>query len=396
MKKVITILLIILVLAAGVGFGVYHHKSNETKFNDDYINGNTAGNLYNAGIFCTAADGTIYFANPSDSSKLYSMNSDGSDLTKISDDVATFINADDNYIYYVRNNPVFTEPFSFLTINTDSLCRLDRSKHKKSILLDSSASLYASLVGNKIYYLHYDDKDFTTFYEVGIDGADSLCRLDRSKHKKSILLDSSASLYASLVGNKIYYLHYDDKDFTTFYEVGIDGADSHQVDKTPYRPCSVVGQYIYFNGVSNDHNIWRFDTVTDTSELVLKGNYYMPAVIGDTIFFLDNENNYTLASTDLSGSSAITTLSDDRIDCYNITGNYIYFQRNSTSTPALCRMKTDGSDYTVIAEGNYTNINATETDVYFRDFASGVMYKTPIADPSDVEIFNPGTGSSDK
>ena len=45
MKKVITILLIILVLAAGVGFGVYHHKSNETKFNDDYINGNTAGNL---------------------------------------------------------------------------------------------------------------------------------------------------------------------------------------------------------------------------------------------------------------------------------------------------------------------------------------------------------------
>lgn len=59
-------------------------------------------------------------------------------------------------------------------------------------------------------------------------------------------------------------------------------------------------------------------------------------------------------------------------------------------------MKTDGSDYTVIAEGNYTNINATETDVYFRDFASGVMYKTPIADPSDVEIFNPGTGSSDK
>ena len=119
------------------------------------------------------------------------MSMDGSDLTKISDDVATFINTDDNYIYYVRNNPVFTEPFSFLTINTDSLCRLDRSKHKKSILLDSSASLYASLVGNKVYYLHYDDKDFTTFYEVGIDGT----------------------------GMK-------------------------QVDKTPYRPCSTVGQYI--------------------------------------------------------------------------------------------------------------------------------------------------------
>ena len=60
-------------------------------------------------------------------------------------------------------------------------------------------------------------------------------------------------------------------------------------------------------------------------------------------------------------------------------------------------VRTEGKDIpTLIAEGNYTNINATETDVYFRDFASGVMYKTPIADPSDVEIFNPGTGSSDK
>lgn len=99
MKKVITILLIILVLAAGVGFGVYHHKSNETKFNDDYINGNTAGNLYNAGIFCTAADGTIYFANPSDSSKLYSMNSDGSDLTKIS------VYADRSFSFITKTPP---------------------------------------------------------------------------------------------------------------------------------------------------------------------------------------------------------------------------------------------------------------------------------------------------
>ena len=173
------------------------------------------------------------------------------------------------------------------------------------------------------------------------------------------------------------------------------GRDSHQVDKTPYRPCSVVGQYIYFNGVSNDHNIWRFDTVTDTSELVLKGNYYMPAVIGDTIFFwtmktiihLQAQISPAVRPSQHSATTALTVITLQET---------ILFQRNSTSTPALCRMKTDGSDYTVIAEGNYTNINATETDVYFRDFASGVMYKTPIADPSDVEIFNPGTGSSDK
>ena len=68
------------------------------------MNGNTAGNLYNGGLFCEY-DGTVYFSNPSDGGKLYSMSPDGSNLAKLCDDTVSYINADEHYLYYVRNNP---------------------------------------------------------------------------------------------------------------------------------------------------------------------------------------------------------------------------------------------------------------------------------------------------
>ena len=336
MKKVLPVILLLCVLAAAVGFGFYYHIQTQTKFNDGYVNGNNAGNLYNAGLFC-ASDGTVFFANPSDEYRLYAMDSDGSNLRKISNDIASFINADDNYIYYVRNNTSIDTAFSFLSINTDSLCRINR------------------------------------------DGTGD-----------TVILDPDPCMYASLIGNEVYYLHYDTDDNTTLYKVKIDGTGRQQVDKNAYFTSCTDGQYFYYNGLSGDHNIWRFDTATLSSDLIYSGNCWMPTVIGDSLFFMDCDDNYKLARVSLSTGEKIT-LSDDRIDCYNICGGYIYFQRNDTDNPAFCRMNTDGSGYTEIASGNYTDINATATDVYFREFHSGQMYRTPITDTGTMELFLPET-----
>ena len=112
----------------------------------------------------------------------------------------------------------------------------------------------------------------------------------------------------------------------------------------------------------------------------------MPTVLGNTAYFMDCEANYKLAKVDLSTQEK-TILCDDRIDCYNVIGDYIYFQRNSDE-PALCRMRTDGSDYEVIKTGVYTDINATSRYVYFKDFNTDMMYYTAIGSNA-VNIFNP-------
>ena len=50
MKKYLKII-IPLILICITGLVIYHFVS-KVKLNSSYVNGNTAGNLYNAGLFC--------------------------------------------------------------------------------------------------------------------------------------------------------------------------------------------------------------------------------------------------------------------------------------------------------------------------------------------------------
>ena len=50
-KKIFKILFVIIIILAIVYICISRYN-NKTKYNDGYVNGNTAGNLYNAGLFC--------------------------------------------------------------------------------------------------------------------------------------------------------------------------------------------------------------------------------------------------------------------------------------------------------------------------------------------------------
>ncbi len=148
MKKILIVILAVVVIIA-IGFFGNKLLNPETKMNQGYVNGNTAGNLYNGGLFCEY-NGVIYFSNPSDSGKLYSMDSDGKNLKKLSNDNATFINVDDNYIYYIRNNSGSDLNFNFVAFHRNALVRMDHNG-RNTIILDTEPCLYASLIGNYIY-----------------------------------------------------------------------------------------------------------------------------------------------------------------------------------------------------------------------------------------------------
>lgn len=332
MKKIATRIILIVCLLLLIGGIAFYKYSNRDRYNDGYVNGNTAGNLYNTGLFCEH-DGVVYFANPNDDNALYSMNVDGTDLKKLSSDSVAYINADDNYVYYVRTSNGVNTTFAFLHVNTNSLCRIRK------------------------------------------DGKGSI-----------EILDEAPSIYASLVGNYIYYLHYDKEEATTLYRVKIDGEELGQVFRETYFTCNAVGQYLYFNGLTEDHNIYQYDTVSGQLSMIYEGNCWMPTVVGNTVYFMDCENNYKLASVDLTTQEK-TILCDDRIDCYNVVGDYIYFQRNSDD-PAICRMRTDGSDYELVKPGIFTDINATSKYVYFKDYSSEMVYYTAIGSDA-VNVFNP-------
>lgn len=335
MKKRLPIIIIAVFVIVFAGIGIYDHQKSKIHYNTSYVNGNTAGNLYNAGLFCEK-NGTVYFANPDDDYRLYSMDTSGGHLKKLSYDRVMYINADDHYVYYVRNNENRGTGFDFFSYARNSLCRIDQNGENVKIL-DKDPCLYASLVGNYIYYLHYDTEDATTLYKIGIDG----------KGRK-----------------KVY---------------------------TPYIfTCSTLGQYIYTSGTENDGAIYRFDTADDNLEKVYDCNSFKPIVTGDDdVYYMDVNQNNALVHTNMTFSHPVT-LTTDSLDLYNVYGSSIYYQRYSKSNPALCMIKNDGSGYRELAQGNYSNINVTSSYIYFTDYNTKDVFCMPTDHPGELQAFHPG------
>ena len=72
MKKRNKNIMIFIVLLI-IGIVIYFQIKSRIQYNDENIAGNTSGNLNNGGTFCED-NGILYFSNPYDGNKLYSMN----------------------------------------------------------------------------------------------------------------------------------------------------------------------------------------------------------------------------------------------------------------------------------------------------------------------------------
>ena len=112
----------------------------------------------------------------------------------------------------------------------------------------------------------------------------------------------------------------------------------------------------------------------------------MPIVQGSFVYFMDCEDNYSLTRVDLTTGEKMV-LADDRVDCFNVYNGVVYFQRNGR-TPALCSVHTDGTNYTVLKEGIFTEIHAAGDLVFFKDYTSDKFYKMSIQD-GWIAPFNP-------
>lgn len=333
MKKAKAVLIIVIIFAALAGVFANQYFRTRTLYNKENVIGNTGGNLYNSGLFCEQ-DGVIYFSNHDDNDALYSMDIYGQNLKKISKDTAKYINVDENYVYYVRCNNDSNTDFTFFSYNNNSLCRVPKNGGKVKIL-DPDPCSYALLVNNSIYYLHYDTKDATTLYKIGIDG----------KKKKKL---TSGYIF----------------------------------------PCSAYGTSFYYHEPDNG-NLYEFDTLTDTTKVLYAGHCYKPIVDSNNAYFLDVDNKNRLSRLNLN-SNTPAAITNENVELFNVSGSYVYYQRGG-SNPALCMIKTDGSDYREIATGEYSDINVTSTYVYFKDFRTGDMYYTNALTPDGIYPYTVGT-----
>lgn len=329
-KRVIVTICVVFAILICIGIGFVNHQRNSVPRNPVGTVGNTAGNLYNNGLFCEN-DGYVYFANAYDNNSLYSMRPDESELKKLISTEVSSINADGKYLYYYQGGSGSGTGLGYV-ISTTGVYRVPKKKSQNPICLDRALGKYVLLADNTVYYTDSDAK-------------------------------------------------------VSLKRVSTDGKDKRVLLELDILPVSVQNSTFYYMNNADNLHLMALDLNTGSSRQVLAYDVYMPIIEGNTIYGIDIHDNYSLISLNATDGTR-TLLDSDRTDMINVTDNYIYYQ-TSGETPQLKRIRRDGSDMEVVADGAYSNINATSQYVYFTKFGSDIpVYKTPAYGAVHVTSFD--------
>lgn len=295
--------------------------------------GNTAGNLNNDGLFCEYNQ-TVYFANSSAGGSLYAMNADESNIRSINSLKVRNLLAGGDYLYYFQTGSA-----------------------------ESSHEL-GWLPGMK------------TFDRCTLDG------------RNVISLTTDTIVTGQLVDNYLYLLS-STAEGPSFYKLKIDNSDKTELAQLSINPACAGNGTLYYNGVEDDHYLYALNTANDVVSEVWRGNIWFPTLEGDYIYYLDVAGNYRLCRYCLS-LNIVEILTEDRVDCFNVGGGYIYYQKNGSDARLIC-MQTDGSNPQTVAIGNYTRINMTSRYVYFQAFGDeSTTYHSPLGS-TFYEVFAPAS-----
>lgn len=331
-RNIIILVLSALVVAALIIFEIFF---SGVRPNAPGTIGNTAGNLNNHGLYCED-DGIVYFSNAYDNGYLYSMNADTTNIKRLWNVPVKYINAGDEHLYYYRD--------------TDAASN------------DGSAF---GFLGNML-----------GVYRIQKDG------------KNDKTLDKTPSGIVMLMDDYVYYQHYDNKEGMTLYRVKTDRTQKGQMIDAIVNPACAAGNVIYYYDMDDRFKLMAYDTTFQSITTVYEGKLFNPILQGEYFYYMNVADDYSLYRYKTSDQT-IEKLTTDRVDCFNVSpSGYIYYQKNSTSDPALMRIQLDGSGAERVATGNYTDINITSTYTYFSEYDSPTpVYMTPTSGTVNVTEF---------
>lgn len=320
LRPVLVILIIVLILGLLIA-PRYLLKERIGTYPADTV-GNTAGNINNGGYFCES-DGVVYFSNFYDNGTLYRMNPDESGMKKLNNQTIRFLNAAGSHLYYFQS---------------DSRNGSDLGSVLKS----------------------------TGLYRSTKEGTHLTC-LKRGTMDTMLL-----------VGNSVFFQYYEDTKVFTMHRIDTSGQNDIQVTDYIANPACANGTSIYFHGTTEDHNLYRLDTLTNDITRIWGGSLWNPVYSDGYVYYMDLSQHYALSRLDLS-TGVSETLTTDRVEFFNVSADYVFYQTVDSDTPALKRIGKDGSGMVILAEGVYHNLCLTSQFLYFSAYGNDeIMYHCAI------------------
>lgn len=331
-RRIFTTLVVLTILVLAY---LYYYSNSHTYLNKEEEIGNSAGNIYNGGLFCEQ-DGKIYFSNDKADGALGVMNSDCTGYKKLSDNKAVFINADENYIYYINANDT-------------------KENNKAGSLMFNNSGVF---------------------------------RINQNGSEFKVISDKPSS-YLILKGNNIFFQRYDVDAGFNLYEYKIDGTMEHQLKKDAVIPAAVIGTSLYYTGSSNDQNIHTIGLDSFTTHTALQGSYYNPIYMGNYIYYLNPADNKKIYRVNQDGSQP-EKLVNSSCSTYNITnsGKFLYYIVANTKKKGIYRQDLKTKKVELVLAGDLKQINVTDNYVFFKDLNNTNTYRIDADGFIDVKLFD--------
>jgi len=336
MKKlriVLVVFIVVLLLGAALGINMYQ---NRMIWNEEGIVGNSSGNLLNGGFFCEGGDGTIYFCNTYDGGNLYSMDENCENITFVYEDKVENLNYAGNYLVYSRKN-------------------YEKETVRGEMFVFNTKGLYGLQLKRKTTKCFYDGT-------LGLVG---------------------------LIGNDLFYQHFNKNQGISLYTVRLDGSDNRECGDGAVNPSAIRDGKIYYMGETQP-GLFCYDIESENIQKLSDKNYYGCLLAGNYIYTMDLENGYCIVRTDLNGENE-EVIVDHMCSAFNAStdGDYIYYQVDDGENQRLeCKYIPSGEE-TVIVDGSYDRIHLVGSWLFFADAMSDQFYMTRINELQNVEAFMP-------
>ncbi len=290
----------------------------------DYA-GNTAGNLYNRGLF--AEDETyIYFANVADNFRLYRTTHDLTDTVRLNKDSVEYLNPDasSTYLYYSRIN------YRQNTNGNTVFDLLDSGIYRYNLKNEGLSRLYTEtcgmvlLGGNSLYYQTHGSDGNYDFYSLATNKNDAKARL-----------------------------------ITNDYIL----------------PANYQNGLLYYSGVTEDLGLYSLNPESGASSRFADVDCYRPIVTDSGTYFLSLTYEYALFYLPHNSNTA-TSVTNERVSSYNISadGRTLFYQIDGGDNNRLCRYDIATGQESELLQGNFSNLNTVSHYLFFTDFEEATCY----------------------
>ncbi|MEA4827687.1 MAG: DUF5050 domain-containing protein [Clostridium sp.] len=257
--------------------------------------GNSAGNINNAGLVAYK-DGFVYFCNHDDEGKIYKEKLDGTERTKVSDDVGLYLNVLGDWIYYGN----YSENGELYRVKIDGTGRTK---------LSDDIAEFIIVENNYIYYSNTSDEG--RLYRINVDGT------GRTK------LTNDEAAFLDVDNGVIYYANM--ADGQNIYKINSNGTGRTKLVTNEASWTQVVDGWIYYINGSDNYSIYKVRTNGANKTKLNNSPTLFINVSDGWIYYSNLIEDGVLERIKLDGSSK-HTISSNAAFLINAVKNYIYFE----------------------------------------------------------------------